>query len=751
MQTETVRRGPRWIGANVSESKADKDMAEENSILGSLSSHVARLPLVNKLARQALHKGVSIFMFHRVLPKGAECYEPELTTSKEVFGHLLDWLLENFKILPLDELVKRRNKPSSDSKPLSAITFDDGWLDNYLHAFGLLRERKLPATIFLPVRLIGTARRFWQDRLWLCTKGLQPSERLFLIESAARQFPWFPGTKDIRSHQRSLKSFLMTRPSQEAEEFVQCLCESVGLSEASTDRAFLDWNEVRAMHNSGISFGSHTLNHSLLTVIPPAQLLPEICDSKRELQERLGTDVSSFSYPWGAASPLARQIAKDSGYAFAVGTTPGGLVREQDDDWMLPRLAVSDSMATRGGRFDSNKATVAFAGQVYSASRRRSARSYRSDPSKIKILFVIDQISNWEGGTERQLRTLIKSLDRKYFDPELRFIFRDPEFAEDTLPCKAQWICPDPKDTPSLIGRVFRVAQNLRHSRPAVVQGFFVEGLALGITAARLAGVPVIVGSKRNAGYWERFHHRLVFRSIAKLAHRWQCNSQTMWDYEHTVDKVSSNRLELLPNAIDLAHFKPVTDAERSAARKRLGLSENGPVFVLVAALTPVKNIATLVKAVSQIRPKLPNAQVVIVGDGPLLRDLQRLSLELDLRNTIHFVGRQKDVRPYLAAANFGVLTSMSEGSSNSVLEYMSMGLPSVVSDIRPNRELVSGLLFEPGNENALAEKLLAISGDRALQARLRYEYMKTAEQFSLERFAIRVQSYYSKLVAGVS
>ena len=290
MQTETVRRGPRRIGASVSESRTDKDMAEENSILGSLSSRVARLSLVNKLARQAFHKGVSVFMFHRVLPKGEECYEPELTTSKEVFGHLLDW---------------RRNKPNSDGKPLSAITFDDGWLDNYLHAFGPLRERKLPATIFLPVRFIGTARRFWQDRLWLCTKGLQPSERLFLIESAARQFPWLPGTKDIRSYQRSLKSFLMTRPSQEAEEFVQCLCESVGLSEASTDRAFLDWNEVRAMHNSGISFGSHTLNHSLLTVIPPGQLLPEICDSKRELQERLGTDISSFSYPWGAAGPHA--------------------------------------------------------------------------------------------------------------------------------------------------------------------------------------------------------------------------------------------------------------------------------------------------------------------------------------------------------------------------------------------------------------------------------------------------------------
>src|ERR1700686_2350216 len=115
----------------------------------------------------------------------------------------------------------------------------------------------------------------------------------------------------------------------------------------------------------------------------------------------------------------------------------------------------------------------------------------------------------------------------------------------------------------------------------------------------------------------------------------------------------------------------------------------------------------------------------------------------------VRFVGRQSDVQPYLAAADFGVLTSLSEGSSNSVLEYMAMGLPSVVSDIAPNRELVNGLFFSPGDAADLAKKLQLIGTDATLCAKLRSEYLDDVLQYSLEKFTSRVQGYYSKLAVG--
>lgn len=246
-----------------------------------------------------------------------------------------------------------------------------------------------------------------------------------------------------------------------------------------------------------------------------------------------------------------------------------------------------------------------------------------------------------------------------------------------------------------------------------------------------------------------KMRHRIAFRTVAPFAHVWQCNSRAMWDYARKTEHIPSDRIELLPNALDLARYKPATAAERLAVRQALGVHEKGPVFVSVAALIPVKDLHTLLDAAKQIKPHLSTAQILIVGDGPLRRDLEQYAEALGLGSMVRFAGRQADIRPYLAAADFGVFTSKSEGSSNSVLEYMAMGLPSVVSDIAPNRELVNGLLFAAGDATDLARKMTELAQDPALRSRLQTEYLATAAQYSLEKFALRAQSYYNRMAKG--
>ncbi len=288
----------------------------------------------------------------------------------------------------------------------------------------------------------------------------------------------------------------------------------------------------------------------------------------------------------------------------------------------------------------------------------------------MKITFVIDQITEWEGGTERQLHALIRTLDRTYFDPELCFILPTNGLRKDMLPCAAQWLCQG-NQIPSFGVRFLRLVRALRRSRPDIVQTFFIEGIFSGILASLLARVPRIIGSTRNAGYWKKKKHRIAFRTVSRLAHYWQCNSRTTYDYTARVERVRPERIEILPNAIDLSYFKPASSEERRAARKSLGLESQSPVFVSVANLTPVKDIPTLLRAASLLKARFPNAQYILVGEGPLRPELEQQALELGLEGAIRFVGRQADIKPYLAAADFGVLTSNSEGSSNSVLEYM--------------------------------------------------------------------------------
>jgi glycosyltransferase involved in cell wall biosynthesis len=120
----------------------------------------------------------------------------------------------------------------------------------------------------------------------------------------------------------------------------------------------------------------------------------------------------------------------------------------------------------------------------------------------------------------------------------------------------------------------------------------------------------------------------------------------------------------------------------------------------------------------------------------------------LGLSENVKFVGRQPDVRPFLAAADFGVLTSLSEGSSNSILEYMAMGLPSIVSDLPANRELLSEVLFQPGNSLDLAEKIYRLWLDLSMRTCLSKLSREIAAEYSVEKFSVRAQSYYSRMAS---
>ena len=695
----------------------------------------------------------TIFTFHRVLPAEKDCFEPEMSTRVEKFADFLDWIQENYQVVgSLDEIVARNGKPSMKGRPECAITFDDGWYDNFAYAFPELTRRGLTATIFLATRYIGTDLRLWQERLWLCWQELKTEDnRREVLERVARRTPWFPpvGTQGDRTDYGSLRRLLMTRASMEAEEFSRRIEESGDLSRALSGRSFLDWDEVKKMQAAGIRFGSHTLNHTLLPNASPSQAEREIRDSREELAARIKENVTGFAYPWGALGPNSYEQVRQAGYEFAVTTKPG-LVKHSSDRFLLPRVSVSDSVLDAGqGTFNPGKARLSFARQIFTASTKELLkRKKKKSDKRIKVLFVLDLIDMWEGGTERQIHLLIRSLDPKYFEPKLCFLFKSPEFIEASSPCPVIVVCRQSVGIPSLPLRIWNLTRVFIKERPDIVQTLFVEGLMIGILAARIAKVPQVIGSVRNDGYWRQLKHRLVMKAVTPLAHRWQTNSRELWSFQNKVEEVPASRIEILPNGTDVSRFNPATHEERQQARRDLGLSEIGPICVSVANLAAVKDLETLIRSAIPLREKLPTIQFLVVGDGPLREDLENLTTSLGLSDTVRFVGRQADVRPFLTAADFGVLTSLSEGSSNSILEYMAMGLPSIVSDLPANRELLKEVLFQPGNPVDLAEKIYRLWQDLSLRTNLSKMSREIAVEYSLEKFSVRAQSYYSRIAS---
>jgi L-malate glycosyltransferase len=706
---------------------------------------------VRSAAKWLCGPGAAIFSLHRVLPRGSQCFDTEMCTSEDAFSDFLDWLAENYQVVPLREVAERKDETSADGKrPYCALTFDDGWHDNFAYAFPHLKRRGLSATIFLPTRFIGTNRRFWQERLWLCLQELKNEDaRREVIERVARRLPWFPPEKGDRASYRFLRRWLLTRPGAEAEDFAARVAESAGLAGAFSDRAFVNWDEVKQMQASGLQFGSHTLNHTLLPNASPSEAEKEVQESLEELRGRIGNDVPGFAYPWGAWGISALDKVRHSGYEFAVTTKPG-LVGKDSDPFLLPRFPISDSVLDGGnGKFSGGKARLSFAKTMLGAATKRPVlKNGGQARRRIKILFVIDLITEWEGGTERQLQLLIPLFDPKFFELKLVFLFEAPELDTKTLPCPLRVVFPRSAKLPSFPVRVWKLAQVLREERPDVVQGFFIEGLIAGVLAGRIARVPQVIGSVRNAGHWRKTGHRLTMKAITPLARRWQTNSRALWEFQTETEGVPAAKVEILPNGTDLSRFVPATPEQRLATRRSLGWNEQGPICISVANLSKVKDLATLVNAAKLLHGRLPSLQFILVGEGPEREALQNQAAGLGLSDVVKLVGRQSDVRRFLAAADLGVLTSRSEGSSNSVLEYMAMGLPSVVSDIPANRELTDEVVFEPGNASDFAEKIFQLWQDQPLRTRLSREYQEMAGEFSVEKLALRAQSYYSRVVS---
>ncbi len=714
-----------------------------------LAELLGGMPLLGRAFDWLRATGAPVFMFHRVLPEGEASYDPELVTSTNLFGAFLDWVWERYRVVGVDELARRRQHPKDGGAPLCAITFDDGWRDNFLHALPLLRERQLTATIFLPVRFIGTERRLWQEKLRVCLEELDNrNEAESTLQTVMNSFPWCPQLPIREKKFERLRRILLHRPSCEAEEFVDRLATATGPLAALTGRAFLDWAEVRAMQDAGMTFGSHTLHHALLTRAEPAIAEREIQESRRELTERLGAPPVGFAYPWGATGSYIRERVKASGYEYAV-TTKEGMVRGSSDPWLLPRIPISDSSLRdiRGG-FGAGRTNFYLASRALrKAGAKRLPPEGKPRPAeRLRLAFVIDAIDSWEdGGTEQQLGKLLVALDRKYFEPELYFLRPPARLTPQDFPCPVHWASHGPGS--SRFRTLWRLTRVLRQHRPHIVQTFFRDGTYYGTVAAWAARVPAIVISRRNAGHWKTALDRLALNVINRLADAWQCNSRTALE-SLTAEGVPAGRIDILPNALDLERFSVPAPEERLGARQALVLSPTAPVFVSVATLFPVKDPMVLVEAAGHVRQALPDAQFLLVGEGPLRISLAARIEELGLTANVRLAGAQSDVRPFLAATDIGLLTSRSEGSSNSLLEYMAMGLPSVVSDLPANRDLVSGVFFEPGNARDLAEKILGLWRDPDMRARIGAEYPSRAMEYGVEPFVRRARSYYFELAA---
>jgi len=179
---------------------------------------------------------------------------------------------------------------------------------------------------------------------------------------------------------------------------------------------------------------------------------------------------------------------------------------------------------------------------------------------------------------------------------------------------------------------------------------------------------------------------------------------------------VPDYKIRLIENGIDTELYTQPCDTE--SPRKALDIPPGVPIVGTVGRLSEIKRQDCLIRAFSRVRQSVPAAHLLLVGDGPLLHQLQDLVKRLKLTGFVHFAGYQAHSAPYLQMMSVFALTSRSEGMPQAALEASVVGLPVVASRVGGLPELindgVSGVLFDPADEDALVRAITRLLNDPA-------------------------------------
>ncbi len=276
-----------------------------------------------------------ILTFHRVRPAGqpADPFDTCPSIGVEAFRKILDHVRGRFTVVSLRELSDRR----AGKDPVAAVTFDDGWRDNYDLAFPVLRELGIPATIFVTTGRIGGSEPFWQQTLG----------QMFRFASACPEGEAARGLRAVLQTQngRPLTPELYRDTVACWKRLKQAECLDLLLRTGRTSlsacgpRQFLSAEEIREMAAAGIAFGSHTVTHAILPRYSQPEIEHELSESKAALESLLGGTIDMLAYPDGQYSAEVVECAQEIGYRIGC-TTVRGRVAHNDHSLCLPRIDV---------------------------------------------------------------------------------------------------------------------------------------------------------------------------------------------------------------------------------------------------------------------------------------------------------------------------------------------------------------------------------------------------------------------------
>ncbi|RDI59314.1 polysaccharide deacetylase family protein [Microvirga subterranea] len=291
-------------------------------------SHSAFLSAMRPVVRLVARGCLTVVCYHRVIRRGDkrfQGYKPTINASQEAFSEQIEYLRANYDPISLSDLAAwidgRRGLPPQPA----LVTFDDGYRDNAEVAWPIMRERGVPAVIFLATDYIGTGRPFiWDLAAYLFATTTLTSANVPLVglrslatdaHRDAATATWVDAMKRLPGAKRS--------------EAVASLAKALDIDvpgQEIFEHLYMDWDDVRRLAREGVEFGGHTCSHPILTGISEPQGSWEIEESIRRVTEATGFKTLGFAYPNGSSrdySDTHEKAVLKSGVPLAFSLEPG--------------------------------------------------------------------------------------------------------------------------------------------------------------------------------------------------------------------------------------------------------------------------------------------------------------------------------------------------------------------------------------------------------------------------------------------
>ncbi len=357
----------------------------------------------------------------------------------------------------------------------------------------------------------------------------------------------------------------------------------------------------------------------------------------------------------------------------------------------------------------------------------------------IKILHLTYDMAI--GGTEQVIFQLISGLDNNSFNCSIACL--EPELGAFGVTLREQGIQThvlnrSPGFDVNLIREIKKI---LRDNEIDVVHCHQYTPFVYGVLAAALTRVKVVF-TEHGRFYPDRYSwkRRLINPVLGKFTHSITAISVATADALSRFEWFNRRKIQVVYNG--LVQSAP---HKRMEVRREIGVDDNAIVFGTISRFDPIKNLPLLVKAFDLVRKKHPESRLLLVGDGGERQAIQQLVDSAGLSGHVVFAGYQQDTVAYMSAIDVFVLCSLSEGTSMTLLEAMSLNICCLVTAVGGNTEIVdhdaSGYIVPSDDLDRLSSSMDLLASDSELRSRLgrcakstfqsKFELGKMVDQYS--------------------